>query len=485
MQFRSGRTARKVMCFAGTVALFAAAVPVYAQSAILDDLLLKLKEKGVLSADEYEALKAARDEERTEQRAERRRQALKEAQTAEKEEKAKDTAASSTKFTSSASIKSAQLYGDVRVRYESRVGDGVNGTGSAREQSRERERYAARIGLRGDLTDSWYYGLRIETSINPRSSWATFGDDTTASPGAKDNDRIALGQAYLGWNAMPWLALEAGRMPNPFFNSSVMVWDPDIMVEGLAEKLKFNVNDRLTVFGNFAQMVYQDNATDSTSSVEIGFHSNDVYILGWQGGAAYKFTPNVTLRGGLTFYNYNGRPDSSVNLGKPFSGQPGGNQVGINNLQIVDVPVELTFPLFGKNMRVYADYATNLDADERARRAGFAQYGGEDQAYQFGLAYGELKKKNDWQILAYWQHAEQYALDPNLTDSDWFDGRTNMEGWSVGAGYAFTDAILGILRYGEAKRVNKALGTGGSSDLTGLARLDDFKLLQLDLIWRF
>ena len=33
----------------------------------------------------------------------------------------------------------------------------------------------------------------------------------TGSPGAKDNDRLAVGQAYLGWNAFPWLALEAGR----------------------------------------------------------------------------------------------------------------------------------------------------------------------------------------------------------------------------------------------------------------------------------
>lgn len=485
MQIRRRNGATKAILNAITVAIVAGATPVYAQSAIFDDLLLKLKDKGVLSAEEYEALKAARDEERTEQRAERRRQALKEAQATEKEEKSKEAAANSTKFTSSAAIKSAQLYGDVRVRYESRVGDGVNGTGSAREQSRERERYAARIGLRGDLTDSWYYGLRFETSASPRSSWVTFGDDTTQSPGAKDNDRISLGQAYLGWKALPWLAVEAGRMPNPFFNSSVMVWDPDIMVEGLAEKLKYSINDRLSLFANFAQMVYQDNSTDSTSSVEIGFHSNDVYILGWQGGAAYKITPDVTLRGGVSFYNYNGRPDPAVNLGKPFTGQPGGNQVGINNLQILDVPVEVTFPLLGRNMRVYADYATNLDADERARRAGFASYGGEDQAYQIGLTYGDLKKKSDWQILAYWQHAEQYAIDPNLTDSDWFDGRTNMEGWSVGAGYAFTDAILGIFRYGEAKRVNKALGTGGSSDLSGLARLDNFKLMQLDLVWRF
>ena len=49
---------------------------------VFDELLEKLKSKGVLTEDEYQALKAARDEEITEQRAERRRQALRQAQEA-------------------------------------------------------------------------------------------------------------------------------------------------------------------------------------------------------------------------------------------------------------------------------------------------------------------------------------------------------------------------------------------------------------------
>ena len=32
---------------------------------------------------------------------------------------------------------------------------------------RERFRYALRLGIRGDLFDDFYYGLRVETSSNP------------------------------------------------------------------------------------------------------------------------------------------------------------------------------------------------------------------------------------------------------------------------------------------------------------------------------
>ena len=149
----------RIAALLGLIA-FACATPARAQSEILDQLLEKLKDKGVLSEDEYQALKHARDEERLEQRSERRRQAVKAAQETEKEEKPK----TATKFDVNPGIKSMQLYGDARLRFESRdayspspAGLGVTGTNDV---SRERWRYAVRIGLRGDLTDDWFYGVR-------------------------------------------------------------------------------------------------------------------------------------------------------------------------------------------------------------------------------------------------------------------------------------------------------------------------------------
>jgi len=71
------------------------AMPLHAQETpILDQLLDKLKERGVLTEEEYQALKAERDEERVQSRAERRQRALREAQAVEKEEKAKEDAKS-------------------------------------------------------------------------------------------------------------------------------------------------------------------------------------------------------------------------------------------------------------------------------------------------------------------------------------------------------------------------------------------------------
>jgi phosphate-selective porin OprO/OprP len=83
-----GRKLALTAAIAATALGFAGAAQAQ-QSSIFDQLLEKLKDKGVLSQEDYDELKAARDEERTQQRAERRQRALREAQAAEKEEKAK------------------------------------------------------------------------------------------------------------------------------------------------------------------------------------------------------------------------------------------------------------------------------------------------------------------------------------------------------------------------------------------------------------
>ena len=450
------------------------------QSSTFDNLLEKLKDKGVLSEDEYNALKSARDEEIQQQRADRRQRALKEAQATEAQEKAAEKAAAATKLDISPVVRSMQFYGDVRTRYETRAGD--NGAGT--NQSLDRYRYAVRLGVKGDLTEKWYYGLRLETSSSPRSTWITFGGDTNnGSPSNKSQDTVNVGQAYFGWRPTDWIDLTLGRMPNPFFTAGVLVWDPDINPEGAAEKLSFAVNDRLTVFGNFGQFLYQDNspAASSSSNANLNFESQDQYLIGWQAGASYKFTPDTSIKAALSYYQYNGNPGTGTLKG-PF--YLAGNNTGINDLGIVDVPVELKTKLGDYALTFYADYATNTKGSDRAKAAGQGQYDDQVNAYMLGVGLGSLKKKGDWETRLYWQKTEAFALDTNLVDSDLFDGRTNIEGWYASAAYNFTDAIFTLIRYGTAKPVNDNLRTPGAGDLS-LTNLNSFNLLQMDVGMRF
>ena len=103
-----------------------------------------------------------------------------------------------------------------------------------------------------------------------------------------------------------------------------------------------------------------------------------------------------------------------------------------------------------------------------------------------GLVYGSTSRKNGWEFRTYWQHVEQYALDPNLLDSDFFEGRGNLEGVYAAFAYGFTDNLIGTIRYGYAKRINKNLGTGGSNqDIPQMNPINQYDIVQVDLGFRF
>src|SRR6266513_4873308 len=196
------------------------------------------------------------------------------------------------KWKLSSPITELELYGDVRVRYEYRGGRTADNNLATEDdwQERERERYRVRIGLRGTLTDDFFFGIRLETSNKRNSTNVTFGGDGSTGPFAKDDDGIFVGQAYFGYTGFKDIKLTVGRMPQPLV-TTLMTWDADINPEGLAEQWKhtFNFsygggsraagaesyskdgktvstatessppnNISVDIFANFAQFVYDD-----------------------------------------------------------------------------------------------------------------------------------------------------------------------------------------------------------------------------------
>ena len=441
----------------------------------------------------------------------------------------KDVATTSAgKLKLSAPITEVELYGDARVRYEARQGE--TGPPSTLDRPndtlrRSRERYRLRLGLRGTLADDWFFGLRIETSTNPRSTNVTFGDD--AGPFGKTSDTVGIGQAYLGYSGFRDIRLTAGKMPNPFVNT-LMVWDGDINPEGLAEQWKHTFSlsygggqttaapaeyskdgkttaavtsepTRMTidVFANFGQFVYDDANPENplgARSVSGGrlVPNSDAWIFGWQLGAKFNFTKTTYLQLAPTIYNYSGAGDTfnAFYSGDPdrLAGTPAvrtaRNQTGINDLLILDVPAEFGFNLGEIPLRIFGDLAINFEGDDRAIAAGHPEAQDERYAYQIGIGIGKIKAKHDWEFKAWWQHTEQYSLDPNLVDSDFFDSRVNMEGVVLQAGYALSDAVIFNLSYGYGEQSDDTLGTGGVGDIA-LNPLHKYQIFQADLNVKF
>jgi Putative porin len=516
----------KVAICAGAAALMTLTARTHAQST--DDALInKLEQKGILSVDEAKELRAETESDQT---------------------NLVNSALMATKWKISDSIKSIEIFGDVRMRYEYRSAEnptpndpGPNSTPSSgatgSTYDRERFRYALRIGVRGDLYDDFNYGLRLETSNNPRSPWVTFANDTGSSstqsattpaggtPSDKSNDGIYLGQIYLGWHPTGWFQMTVGRMPMPLYTTT-MVWDADINPEGAFEKFKFDVGN-VELFADFGQFDYQDPTATSD------FPSGDTFLLAWQAGVNVKCGPDMAFKIAPVLYTYAGKGNppaagATPNIYSPYyafvgQGDQYGlngswNQAGINDLLIMEIPEEFDFkinntPLGTLQARIFGDVAYNFAGDDRAQAAYNAGNGaagafpgmsspptGQNEAYQVGFGigsagpvygptqgyvYGSASKKNNWEFRFYYQKVEQYALDVNLMDSDFFEGRANLEGYYTAFAYSFTDSIIGTVRYGYATRIDNQLGTGGNNlDIPNINPINNYNLFQLDLTWR-
>lgn len=423
----------------------------------------------------------------------------------------------------SAPVTELELYGDARLRYDTRQGE----TSSQDTQQRERERYRLRIGLRGTLADDWFFGVRLETSQSARSTNVTFGDDTSGTsaggggPFAKGSDGINVGQAYLGYKGFQDIILTAGKMPNPLI-TTWMLWDADINPEGLAEQWKHTftiaLGDsegeadntaytkdgmakpaqksdgsklKIDIFANFAQFVYDDaNPENPLGPSPRGVPNTDAFLLAWQVGARFTFPNNIYAQVAPTLYNYTGNGDTfnihyqggDRNLSNTASLAQ--NQTGINSLLVFDLPGEIGWKLGKIPMRFFADFAVNLEGDERASAAGHPSEGDQRYAYQVGLAVGQLKKKNDWQIAAFWQRQDQFALDPNLVDTEFFDSKLNLQGIGITVGYMLSDAVSVNLLYAYAHPADSGLGTGGLGDIA-ISPMTNYQLFQADLNWKW
>ncbi|HWI57358.1 MAG TPA: putative porin [Bacillota bacterium] len=454
-------------------ALASVAWAAQAQTSSADALINKLVEKGILTEKEAKDLAA---------------------------ETIQTNQVSASKWKINDAIKQIGIYGDVRFRYEYRSADNAPGSGSSKDDYyRERFRYAVRVGIRGDLFDDFYYGLRVETSTNPRSPWVTFGDDSNPTPFAKNSDGINIGQVYLGWRPADWYEMTLGKMPMPLYVTS-MIWDADLNPEGAVEKFKHSFGD-VDVFANFGQFLYQDSNPDH------GIPSSDTFMLAWQVGANVKLPKDTAFKIAPVLYNYTG-VGSSAGLNQTFSGQgfrglntntaAAFNQSGINDLLVFETPAEFNFKVGQYGARLFGDFAYNINGADRARAAARVAslpqaYTDENKAYQvgfgfgnLGLVYGQTSKKNTWEARTYWQHVEQYAADVNLLDSDFFEGRANLEGIYAAIAYSISDSVIGTVRYGYAHRINGNLGTGGNNlDLPVLNPINNYHLVQLDLTWRF
>ena len=298
-------------------------------------------------------------------------------------------------------------------------------------------------------------------------------------------------------------------MKNPLYSVNAMVFDYDIVMEGVQEKLKYTMGNT-DLFANFGQWAYTGGGITATNDVNTG---NQNLILAFQAGlrqnivdgkasakiAISDYNYTTGNRSGTAFRPFLANTTSTTNLGT-YSTTSGWNTANVNDLNIIDIPAEFNYMVSSNiGIKGYGEYAWNTEADRRRAAAeaitgfttGLSQ---DDSAWLLGFQVGSAKDlkafegkklaEGDWNINAWYQSVGTYALDVNSVDSDIFDGKVNMKGYSLKAQYNIQDNVAFNFTGSWGKRKNSQYGTTYSKADLGING-DDFGLYQFDVTYKF
>ena len=313
-------------------------------------------------------------------------------------------------------IDNASIYGDMRVREEYRAGHDTGAGALQNKEVRDRLRYKLTFGVKSNAGD-FYSDIAFAMGAGGRSDNSTFGNGNGTN-GANNKETLFVKRALVGWHTTDWLDLEAGRIANPLYTTE-MVWDKDLTMEGLAEKLNYTLNDGTELFGNFVQSQYLGDRRESNGKANDRVTN---FLLAFQAGAKYKFNDNISAKAGLTYTKYtNNKPFNITGAFAPalgtlatFNPTTAANVQSTNNIRTIEVPAEVSFKTSTTGdigLKLFGDYVYNIDGSDRynaavaATTAGAARNaiqgaGNDDTAWLLGIGaemkQGKTPQKGDW-----------------------------------------------------------------------------------------
>lgn len=377
---------------------------------------------------------------------------------------------------------------------EARASGGVTVGNTETEEERLRGRYKITFGVKTESGD-FYSDLAFAMGQQGRSDNATFGSATGGANGTNTKEVLYVKRAMVGWNVNNWLAVEAGRITNPLYTTE-MVWDKDLTLEGVAEKVNYSYN-KLDFFGNFVQSQYRGDYQNFSPTGTDRITNN---ILAFQGGVKFPITDMITGKAAITYTTYTSGSKAAGSTFVPAAKSAAAFTAvssSVNDLRTIEIPAEVEFKTDSYlSYKVFGDFVYNLAADDRYAKAwaptgtggNIYKAGNDDTAWLVGAgvksAQAKDPKQGDWEARVWWQDTGVYALDQNAVDSDFMDSRINMKGIVLKAQYSLRDNVAVNFAAGSATRKNKLLSTVGTQSDIALD-LDKYQLYQLDLTYRF
>lgn len=374
--------------------------------------------------------------------------------------------------------------GDVRIRYEGlyysdlnggalvyNLVEGANVPNTTQDEGRLRAR--ARFGVNARVSDTVGAGVRLVTGNpgDPVSENATLGQTAQYL-------NILLDRAFIKWDPNERWSVVGGRMANPWFWPTDLVWDEDLGFDGVVGSFKPAISTTTSAFLTAGVFPIQ---TASPTLRTPG--PSTKYLYGVQGGALWEPSSSTRLRVAAALFDFRNieavpnrnpsattendwtRPqfrqkgNSVVDVRFDQSTVPGFADYGLaSKFRVLNLSAELNLaqldPFF---VTLAGDYANNIGFDqaEVLSRTGL-RIPGETQAYQARLTVGSeaIRQARDWQAFGGYRHVERNAVVDAFADSDFLLGGTNARGFFLGLSYGLDRNVWTRLRWLSANQIS-------------------------------
>lgn len=307
---------------------------------------------------------------------------------------------------------------------------------------RHRQRIRARLSVSGEVDEDVSLHLRLSTGSTSERSTIASGNETLGDGGS--NDPFWVDMAYMQWTAAESSTIHLGKFSTPYYRpqKSQLIWDSDYTPEGFAYMYSRD-GDSASYFFNAGAMWLDENSSANDSA--------DQGIVGAQLGAEINMGGPVLI---LAIANHafpNLKDSTMIDAGTSGDGNStytqGTTEKYLYDYNLLEGTIELKSKVADMPSSVYINYVQNQDPSD------------DNVGYLAGFGVGKVKEKGDWSFAYTYRKVERDAVIANLADSDFADGKTDIQGHSVGVGYGIFKNSKLALTYFDAERSIKTAKT--------------------------
>ncbi|TRL37407.1 hypothetical protein FM996_02630 [Methylosinus sporium] len=382
-------------------------------------------------------------------------------------------------------------------------------------QDRNQFRFRGRLGMLADLHEGFSTGLRFAGGENnsPVSQNQTFA----YNGGNFSKYSLWIDRAFFKYQPIQEISLTAGRMDNPFWSPTDLVWYRDLGFDGFAAQARHEVVDGVTAFvsgGAFPTFNTDLNAGINLPSYDQGpptkLPSHDKWLFAGQLGVAAKFEESYAFKVAAAYYDfskvqgqlsspcrvYSASDACNTDLTRPSFAQRGNTYMPLRSI-IADTsnsggttgqyqyfglaqqfrPVvasgEIDFGHFDPiHVVLDGEYVLNTAFDGRVRPDILANnligafqispntwfpghYVGGKYGYLASATVGhkDIRHLWDWNVFAGYKYLGSDAMVDAFVDSDFGLGGTNLKGYFVGANLGVGENVWLAMRWMSADNI--------------------------------